>query len=95
MRVGAHRREPDAAVAHDHGGHAVPARRREQRVPGGLAVVVRVQVDEAGREQQAVGVDGAVRRAVGECAGLGDLGAHAGVDGDVGRTRRYAVTVDE
>ena len=55
--VGLHRREADAAVAHDDRGDAVPARRREQRVPGDLAVEVRVHVDEAGRDEQAVGVD--------------------------------------
>ena len=43
----AHRREADAAVAHHRRGDAVPARRRELRIPGGLAVVVRVDVDEA------------------------------------------------
>ena len=49
----------------DHdGGHAVPARRPELRVPRGLAVVVRVHVDEARGDQQAVGVDGLARRAV-------------------------------
>ena len=55
--VGLRGREPDTAVAHDDGGDAVPARRREQRVPGDLAVEVRVHVDEAGRDEQAVGVD--------------------------------------
>ena len=57
LAAGVHRREADAAVAHHDRGDAVPARRRELRVPGGLAVVVRVHVDEAGRDQQAVGVD--------------------------------------
>ena len=56
-RSGGHGREADAAVAHHDGGDAVPARRREQRVPGGLAVVVRVDVDEAGGDERAVGVD--------------------------------------
>ena len=55
--IGRDRREADAAVAHHHGGDAVPARRRELRVPGGLAVVVGVDVDEAGRDERAVGVD--------------------------------------
>ena len=57
VAVRVHRREADAAVAHDHGGDAVPARRREQRVPGDLAVEVGVDVDEAGGDQQAVGVE--------------------------------------
>ena len=63
VAVRAHRREADAAVAEDRGGHAVPARRREVRVPGGLAVEVRVHVDEAGRDEQPVGVDGRAGRA--------------------------------
>ena len=57
VAVGGGGREADAAVAHDHGGDAVPDRRREQRVPGDLAVVVRVHVDEAGRDGEAGGVD--------------------------------------
>ena len=45
--AGAHRGEADAAVAHDDGGDAVPADGVSMRVPGGLAVVVGVDVDEA------------------------------------------------
>ena len=55
--VGRARGEADAAVAHHDGGDAVPARRRQQRVPRDLAVVVGVDVDEAGRHEGAVGVD--------------------------------------
>ena len=51
------RREPDPAVAHHHGGHAVRRRRGQPLRPDGLAVVVGVQVDEAGRDQQAGRVD--------------------------------------
>src|SRR3546814_11682905 len=53
----AHRREADAAVAGHHGGDPVPGRRVEAVVPGGLAVVVHVDVDEAGRDEQAIGVE--------------------------------------
>jgi hypothetical protein len=42
-----HRREADAAVAHHHGGDAVPGRGVQPLVPRGLAVVVAVDVDEA------------------------------------------------
>ena len=49
---GPHRREADAAVAHHQRRDAVPARRRQHRVPGHLAVVVRVHVDPARRDQQ-------------------------------------------
>ena len=52
-----HRREADAAVAHHQRRHAVPARRRQHRVPGDLPVVVRVHVDPAGRDQEILRVD--------------------------------------
>ncbi len=52
-----HRREPDPTVAGDHRGHAVPRRRLQPLVPGGLAVVVRVDVDDARDHEPAVGVD--------------------------------------
>ena len=52
-----HRREADAAIAEHHRGDAMPARRRQQRVPHRLPVIVRVHVDPAGRDQEAVGVD--------------------------------------
>ena len=88
VRVRAHRREPDAAVAHHRGGHAVPARGGETRVPRGLAVVVGVDVDEARRHQQARGVDLLVRPAADRHRGDG-----AAVDGDVGGHRFAAPPV--
>jgi hypothetical protein len=54
---GPHRRETDAAVAHHHGGDAVPARRRQVRIPGGLAIVVGVHVHPARRHQTATGIN--------------------------------------
>ena len=57
----AHRREADAAVADDDRGDAVPRRRDHALAPRRLAVVVGVDVDEAGRDEQAVGVDDARR----------------------------------
>ena len=45
--LGAGRGDPEPAVADDHAGHAVPARRRQVRVPQDLGVVVGVDVDEA------------------------------------------------
>jgi hypothetical protein len=61
---GMHGREADAAVAHDDGRHAVPARRREALVPDRLAVVVRVDVDEARRHEPPARVDLVAPRAV-------------------------------
>ena len=52
-----HRREADAAIAEHHRGDAVPARRREQRVPHRLPVIMRVHVDPAGRDQKPGRVD--------------------------------------
>ena len=61
-RLGLHGRHADAAVPHDHGGDAVPRRAGQQRIPGDLGVVVRVGIDEAGRQDEAVGVEHALRR---------------------------------
>ena len=57
VTIAAHRRETHPAVPHDDGRDALPRRRRQQRVPRDLAVVVRVHVDPTRRDQQAVGVD--------------------------------------
>ena len=46
------RSKTNTAVAGDHSGDAVPARWFEQVVPGGLPVVVRMNVDEAGRHDE-------------------------------------------
>ena len=59
-----HRRETDAAIAEHHRGDAMPARRRQQRVPHRLAVVMGVHVDPAGRDHEAGGVDVAPGRAL-------------------------------
>ena len=53
-----HRRESDAAVARHDGRDTVTRRRLEDRVPCGLAVVVRVHVDEPGSDEHPGGVDG-------------------------------------
>ena len=79
--LGPHRREADAARAHDRGGHPVEARRREVAVPARLAVGVRVQVDEAGRDPRAVRVEGAARGAVDAADGGDDAVADAEVTG--------------
>ncbi len=59
----ADRGEADAAIAEQDGGGAVPGRRREHRVPGRLAVVMGVDVDPAGGDEMAGGVDVAPGRA--------------------------------
>ena len=54
---GSDRREADAAIAHDHGGDAVQRRGCEQVVPGGLAVIVGVDVDPSRRHQESGGIE--------------------------------------
>ena len=75
----AHRREADAAVAHDRRRDAVPAEGRQQRVPGGLAVVVGVDVDPAGGDDHARRVD----LAPGGAEGLADRDDAVAIDRDV------------
>ncbi len=52
-----HRREAHAAIAEHRGGDAVPRTGRHERVPGRLAVIVGVDIDETRRDDQARGVD--------------------------------------
>ena len=84
-------READAAVAHHQRGDAVPARRRQIRVPRDLAVVVSVDVDEAGRDEQTGRVDFAPRRAS-LAADRSDLAA---IDSDVADEAGLAGAVDD
>ena len=51
--LGTRRRDREAAVAGDDGGDAVVRRRPQRRIPEHLRVVVRVDVDEAGRDRAA------------------------------------------
>ena len=91
MVVGAHRGETDAAVAHHRGGHAVQARGLHAAGPGGLAVVMGVDVDEAGGHQAAAGVD-LLGAAAGQVANLGDS---AVADADVGLAQFAAQAIGQ
>ena len=92
LGAGAHRREADAAVAHDHGGDAVAGAGLEQVVPGGLAVVMGVDVHEAGSDDLAGGVDG-LRRFAGQAGADGD--DRVADHGHVGGPRRVAGAVHQ
>src|SRR5581483_5700805 len=59
------RRDAEAAVAHHRGGDTERHRRGKRRIPGDLRVVMRVQVDDARHQGEAVGVDAAPRWLVG------------------------------
>ena len=91
-RVGHQRRQADAAVAGDHRRHALHQLGVCRRVLQQQRVVVRVGVDEAGRDDQAAGVDVAA-------GGLACQRAHGGdgvaADGHVGRPARGAAAVDD
>ena len=89
--VGPYRRKADAAIAHHRRGHAMPARRCEQRVPARLAVVMRVDVDPAWRHEHAFRVDLAMRFA----ARLADFHDTVAFDGDVALERLGARAVDD
>ena len=88
---GLHGRKAHAAVAHHRGGHAVPAGRLQVAVPGGLAVVVGVDVDETRRHQQAACVD--LLAATAGHAAHGD--DHAAVHRHVGAAQRAAAAVGQ
>ena len=55
----AHRRQGQGTIADDDGGGAVIAGEGAQRVPGHLGIIVAVIIDEAGRDHEAVGINGA------------------------------------
>mgnify|MGYP003694434243 CR=1 FL=1 len=71
--------DAEAAVAHHHRGHAVPGRDREHPIPHHLRVVVGMDVDEAGRDHEPVGVD----RLCGGAFRLAERGDAAAPDPDV------------
>ena len=90
-RSGARGREADAAVAHRDRRHPVERGRRDDRVPGDLAVEMRVDVDEAGRDDRPVRVDL-------PCPALvdgADRGDHPVGDRDVAGSSRCAGAVDQ
>jgi hypothetical protein len=88
--VGHHWCEADTAVAEHQRGDAVPAARRQGRVPGHLAVVVGVDVDEAGCDDVAGRIDllesGDIDRADGR--------DHAAVDGNIRVPGRATSSID-
>ena len=85
-----HRGEADAAIAKHDRGDAMPARRCKQRIPHRLAVIVRVHVDPAGRDQKPRGVD----LPPGRSEPAADRGDPVAFDGHVTRKCRFAGAVD-
>jgi hypothetical protein len=89
--VGRGWREADPAVAHHHGGDPVPRGGRHLRIPGRLAVVMRVDVDPARGDDFARGVD--LVRAL--AMNLPDGGDQPVLDRDVSSEARGAGAVDD
>src|SRR2546425_9596073 len=85
------RRQCEPAIAHDHGGDAVPAGAAPELVPGHLSVHMGVAVDEARRGDQAVGVERALRHR----SDAPDLDDPAVLDSDVTAIARGARAVDD
>ena len=85
------RGEREAAMPHDRGGDAVPARVRPELVPEDLGVEVGVPVDESGRDHMTLGVD--VHRAV--LTDPADGGDAPPGDAHVGPVRGHARPVDD
>ena len=90
--VGVERGQAEAAVAHDHGRASVPTGRRGRLVPVQLALEVGVAVDEAGRHDEAAGVDDLSGRLV---DGVVDDSDPAADDPDVSQSSRSASAVDD
>src|SRR4029077_797511 len=84
------RSEADAAVAHDDGGNAVPARRTKERIPRHLAVIVGVDIDPSGRDEEA----GRVDLATGGACFAADAGDYAVVDRDVAGEGGRSAAID-
>ena len=90
-RGGRRRHDAEAAIAHHRRGDAERRRGRERGVPGDLRVVVRVHVDDAGREHEPVGVD----RLGALVLDLADAGDAAVLDREVGALGLVAQAVDD
>ena len=85
--LGLARRQRKAAIAHDHAGHPMPARAAAERVPGDLRVHMGVAVDEAGRDDQPVGIDHPLRRG----PDAADLDDPPVLDADIGAIARQSL----
>ena len=81
----------ETTVAHDDARHAVEAQRGCQRVPADLGVHVRVVVDEAGGDDETIGVQGAPRRPV----HLADRDDPVAGDSHVTGVSRHARAIDD
>ena len=82
--------EPNAAIAKEDGGNAVPGGWGEARAPGDLRIVVGMDIDKAGRDQFAPCID--FFHTAGKV--LADGRDPIAGDGDIGFERFSTVAVD-
>ena len=83
--------DAETAGTHDRGGHAMPGRDRQHRVPEHLGVVMGMDIDKTGRYRATTRVDHPVR--VVRCAADGDKAPV--LDADVADVARRAAAVDD
>ena len=83
--------DAEAAIAHHRGGDTERRRGRERCIPGHLRVVVRVNVDDARRQSEAVGIDGPGSRIL----DLADVGDAAILHRKIGAPGLVAQAVDD
>jgi len=88
--MAAARNNTEAAIPHHRGRDAERGRRRQGRVPGDLGVVVGVDVDDAGHQGEAAGID----HFGGAAADLADRGDPRIAYRNVGATRVMPKPVD-
>ena len=85
------RRKADTAIAHHHCCDPVPRRRRHFRIPGRLAIIMGVDVDKAGRDDQPLGVNLLAPR-----SGNGAHGRDAAtIDGDIAGEAWIAAAIND
>src|SRR2546429_1829551 len=89
--LGTQRRQRQAAVAGQDRGHAVPDGGRAEPVPERLNVVMGVEVDDAGSDEQSLGID----RPVGRAANAANLRDRSVLDRDIGLVAREPGAVDD
>ena len=90
MLVGFGRRKADAAIAHDDGGNAVPARRGHFGVPCCLAVIMGVNINKARGNDLAARVDFFAGVVVNDA----DLSYQAAIYRDIRLKRFAAAAID-
>src|SRR5262249_22567360 len=89
--LGLDRREPEPAIAEHHRGYAVPSGVSAPRIPANLGVVMGMEIDETGGDDETVSIDRLAGQARHSSAKMGDS---AVPDPDVASVARDACSID-